>query len=394
MAPKKGVIVSWKESDRVSLRMEFVRLASGEDANIAQLCGRFGIARKTGYKWLKRWDEQGDDGLVDQSRRPRRSPGKTTEAVEQEVLKVRQSHPTWGGRKIHKVLKRGGMCSPPSPSTITSILHRHGCISQEQSSKHQAYGSFERCSPNDLWQVDFKGEFPLSGGRNCYPLTILDDHSRYSLGIAACGNQRRRTVQQQFRRVFGRYGIPRAIYVDNGNPWGTKDQGFRHTRFTAWLLRHDVKVIHGRPYYPQGRGKLERFHRTLKLELLQGRQFTSLGEAQTHFDAWREIYNQERPHESLEMEVPMSRYRASERCFKEETSAYEYSDRFQVRRTGRYGQFGFGGHTYRVSEAFCHESIGLSPTKNDGIWDVYFCRFRIGELNEREGTVRRQQPAG
>ncbi len=386
--------MGWKESDRVSLRAEFVRLASVEGANRAQLCERFGISRKTGYKWLKRWVEHGGDGLGDQSRRPLRSPGKTEESVEQAILKVREVHPTWGGRKIRKLLQVQGMSSPPSPSTITSILHRHGRISEEESSKHQPYGSFERSTPNELWQVDFKGEFKLSGGRNCYPLTLLDDHSRYSLGIVACGNQRRETVQPQFRRIFDRYGLPRAIYVDNGNPWGTKSQGFRHTRFTAWLLRHDVEVIHGRPYYPQGRGKLERFHRTLKLELLQDRQFTSFGEVQTHFDSWRDMYNQQRPHEALDLEVPLSRYRASERYFREQTSAYEYSDRFQVRRTNRVGQLRFDNRTYRVSEAFCRESIGISPTATAGIWDVYFCRFRIGELDEREGVIRRHQPLG
>lgn len=386
--------MGWKESDRVSLRAEFVRLSAVEGANLSQLCKRFGISRKTGYKWLQRWAEAGDEGLEDQSRRPANSPAKTEDLVERAVLKIRKKHPAWGGRKIRRRLQEQGMNSVPSASTITAILHRHGCISKEESAKHQPYGSFERPEPNELWQVDFKGEFKLSRGNNCYPLTILDDHSRYSLGVIACGNQKRLTVQKHFREVFDRYGLPRAIYVDNGNPWGTKEQGFRHTRFTAWLLRHDVEVIHGRPYYPQGRGKLERFHRTLKLEVLQGRQFSSLAETQTQFDRWRVVYNQERPHDSLDLDVPMSRYRASDRSFSEQTKPYEYSDRFEVRRAGRYGQLSFHGETYRVSEAFCNEPIGLAPTGADGVWDVYYCRYRIASLNEDEGTIRRHQPLG
>lgn len=386
--------MGWKESDRVSLRAEFVRLASVEGANRSQLCQRFGISRKTGYKWLRRWAEDGDDGLEDHSRRPQNSPGKTLDRVERSVLRVRKNHPAWGGRKIRTRLKMQGMDSPPSASTITAILRRHGQISDEESAKHQPYGSFERSEPNDLWQVDFKGEFKLSRGNHCYPLTILDDHSRYSLGVIACGNQKRLTVQKHFRSVFERYGLPRAIYVDNGNPWGTKDQGFRHTRFTAWLLRHDVEVIHGRPYYPQGRGKLERFHRTLKLEVLQGRQFSSFSETQTQFDRWRVVYNQDRPHDSLDLEVPLSRYRPSDRSFQEQTKSYEYSDRFKVRRTGRYGQLQFHGVTYRVSEAFSNESIGLAPTQEEGQWEVYYCRYRIAVLDEREGTIRRHQPYG
>lgn len=205
-------------------------------------------------KWLKRWLEAGDDGLEDRSKRPNHSPGKTDESMEQAVLSVRQQHPAWGARKIRQRLLVQGF-EPPSANTITSILHRHGCISDEESAKHHAYGSFERAAPNDLWQVDFKGEFALVGGDLCYPLTILDDHSRFSLGVFACGNQKRVTVQDHFRRVFHQYGLPRAIYVDNGNPWGTKGGEFKQTQFTAWLLRHDVEVIHGRPYHPQGRGK-------------------------------------------------------------------------------------------------------------------------------------------
>lgn len=384
--------MSWKESDRVSLRAEFVRFASVEGANRSELCQRFGISRKTGYKWLARWVEHGDDGLEDRSRRPENSPGRTDDSVEQAVLKMRQEHPAWGGRKIRARLQKTGMSSPPSASTITAILNRHGYISEAESAKHQPYGSFQRAEPNELWQVDFKGEFKLSRGQDCYPLTILDDHSRYSLGVIACTNQKRETVQKHFRSVFDHYGLPRAIYVDNGNPWGTKDQGFRHTRFTAWLLRHDVEVIHGRPRYPQGRGKLERFHRTLKLEVLQGRQFSSFSATQSEFERWRLVYNQERPHESLDLEVPMNRYRASERSFQEQTDPYEYSDRFTVRQANRYGQLSFHGTTYRVSEAFCHEPIGLAPTQHDGQWDVYYCRYRIGLLDEEEGVIRRHQP--
>ena len=384
--------MGWKECDRMSERLEFVRLASLPGANIAQVCKRFGVSRKTGYKWIGRWRQAGEEGLRDRSRRPVRSPGKTDDAIEREVLEVRKQHPAWGGRKIRQRLVMQGRKTPPSASTITEILRRHGCLAAEESAKHRPYTRFERSEPNELWQVDFKGEFALGRRGLCYPLTILDDHSRYSLGLFACGNQKRSTVQNHFRNVFERYGLPRGIYVDNGNPWGTKDQGFGHTRFTAWLLRHDVDVIHGRPYHPQGRGKLERFHRTLKLELLQGRQFTSLVEAQGKFDPWRAMYNHQRPHESLDLNVPSSRYRVSDRMFEEAKSPYQYSDRFEVRQAARYGQFSFHGSVYRVSEAFAYESIGLSPGSEDGVWSVHYCRYRIGVLDERTKTIRRHQP--
>lgn len=380
--------MAWKESDLMSLRGEFVRLASVEGANRSDLCKRFGISRKTGYKWLKRWSAAGDAGLVDQSRRPLRFPGKTSDSVEQAVLKIRAQHPAWGGRKIRACLRSEGVTSPPSASTITSILHRHGLVSDEESCKHQPYGQFERSEPNELWQVDFKGDFELSRGARCFPLTILDDHSRYSLGVLACRNQQRVTVQKHFENVFEQYGLPRAIYVDNGNPWGTREEGFRHTRFTVWLMRYDIRVIHGRPYYPQGRGKLERFHRSLKLEVLQNRQFSSFREIQTNFDQWRVIYNQKRPHESLDLDVPISRYRASDRSFPGKPAPHQYSDRFQVRRVDG-AKLSFHGVKYRIGKPFNKESIGLAPTQQDGVWDVYFCRHHIAVLNEHDRTICR-----
>lgn len=374
----------WKECDPVSERLEFVKLASVEGANKADLCRRFGVSRKTGNKWLARWRAEGEKGLEDRSRRPLQSPGRTAAKVERAVLKLRKQHPYWGGRKLRRLMQDLGHDEIPSASTITAILKRNGMIDEAESLKHQPFTRFERTHPNDLWQMDFKGEFELSTGRKCFPLTIMDDHSRYSLAVDACGNQRGPTVQRQIRRVFQKYGIPRAIYVDNGNPWGTAYRYARHTRFSLWLMRQDIEVIHGKPYHPQGRGKLERFHRTLKLEVLQGRQLTSLKESQSRFDPWRTIYNHRRPHEALDLDVPASRYQASVRNFNESKEVYQYSSRFETRRPNNGGQFKFKGEVYRISEIYNDQAIGLAPTTEDGIWDVYYCRFRVGVLNQKE----------
>ena len=332
--------------------------------------------------------ERQEDLVRDRSRRPSRSPGKTCGKVEKAVLEVRHKHPAWGGRKIRQVLLDRHFPSPPAASTISEILHRHNCISEEESAKHKAFTRFERNSPNELWQVDFKGNFALTTGVACHPLTVLDDHSRYSLGILACDNQRRVTVMDHVRTVFQRYGIPKAIYVDNGNPWGTPFSDARHTRFSVWLMRHDIEVIHGKPYHPEGRGKLERFHRTFKLEVLQGRSFTSLANAQSAFDPWRSVYNHERPHEALDLGVPASKYRVSARCFHELTTAYEYSSHFAVRKTDQKGKISLHSQSYYISEAFGGEYLGLSPTATDGQWDVRYCRHLIGHLNERDSTFR------
>ena len=379
--------MAWKEGDRVSERAEFLKLAQVEGCVFSTLCRRFGISRKTGYKWRERGQESGD--LRDRSRRPKCSPRKTADAVEQSVLSLRTEHPTWGGRKLRKRLLDLGLESVPSASTITAILHRHELISPTESQKRGAYTRFERSVPNELWQMDFKGEFAISSRKKCYPLTILDDHSRYSLGIRACNNQRRETVERQLRRVFDRYGIPHTMYVDNGPPWGNSCRTSRHTRFSVWLMRNDIEVIHGRPYHPQGRGKLERFHRTLKQEVIQERQFGSMSRAQSCFDDWRPVYNHERPHEGLNDETPGSLYRVSDRSFRKHAKPYSYSSRFQTRKANRGGEIKFNGKSYRLSEVFIDEQVGLCPTPADGVWDIYYCRFVVGQLDERTGRIRR-----
>lgn len=380
--------MGWKESDRVSERLEFVHLASVEGANISALCKRFDVSRRTGYKWLARWKAMGEEGLEDLSRKPSHSPLQTRPEIEQVVVDLRRKHPAWGGRTLRKRLQTLGHQGLPSASSITRILHRHGLIDSGESDKRSKFENFERSLPNDLWQIDFKGDFEMTCGSRCYPLTILDDHSRFSLGIIACGNQKRVTVKAHFRSVFSRYGIPRAIYVDNGNPWGTSGNRTRHSRLSAWLMRQDIEVIHGRPYHPQGRGKIERFHRTLKREVLQDRRLSNLAEAQSAFDPWRSIYNHQRPHQGIEMEVPASRYVISERPFVEVSGKFEYSEDFETRRLHqKTGQFRFQGKGYRISEAFLDQSIGLCPTDTDGVWDLYYCRFRIGQLNQCDETI-------
>lgn len=380
--------MGWKESDRVSERLEFVRLASVAESNKSLLCRQFGISRKTGYKWLKRWKSEGEKGLEDQSRRPKHSPRRASPESEKLVVDLRLKHSGWGGRTLRKRLQTLGHKEVPTASTITRILHRHDLISADDSEKRRHFQSFERSNPNDLWQIDFKGDFELACGKRCYPLTLLDDHSRFSLGILACDNQRNATVKQHFRNVFLRYGIPRAIYVDNGNPWGNSRGPTRHSRLSVWLMRQDIEVIHGRPYCPQGRGKIERFHRTLKREVLQQRNLTNLREAQQAFDPWRTIYNHERPHHSLDMEVPSSRYRVSERRFKEVTAPFEYSEAFEIRKLHKKtAQLRFQGKTYKLSEAFLGQQIGLAPTLTDGVWDLYYCRFRIGQLDQHKHQV-------
>lgn len=211
----------WKECTCMSVRLEFVTLALGEGANIALLCRRFGVSRKTGYKWIKRYRSGGPVALVDASRRPKTSPRISSPEIQQAVVDLRRKHPAWGGRKIAAILTRRNHPEVPAPSTMAGILRRHGLLDPLESQKRQPFKRFVYPKPNDLWQMDFKGHVALSSGGRCHPLTLLDDHSRYSLTLAACGNEQTLTVQQHLICAFRRYGMPNRILADNGPPWGT-----------------------------------------------------------------------------------------------------------------------------------------------------------------------------
>jgi transposase InsO family protein len=308
--------------------------------------------------------------------------------VESWILAMRETHPAWGGRKIKRRLEDLGYAGVPSASTITAILHRHGRIVGEESLKRQVLTRFEYPRPNDLWQMDFKGQFKMLNGQWCHPLTVLDDHSRYSLTLKAQGDQRGAAVQDRLTVSFREYGIPWAMLMDHGTPWSVSHTPGAWTQLSAWLLRLDIRVIRGRAYHPQTQGKEERFHRTLKAELLTDRDIDSLEHAQRLFDPWREMYNYERPHEALGMATPASRYQISSRAFPEQLPALEYGPQDEVRSVNPVGQFSFLGRRCKTSEAFRGERIGLRPTASDGVWDVYYAFQQIGRIDLRE-TVRR-----
>jgi transposase InsO family protein len=372
----------WRELSVMDQRDEFVRLATMPGANKRELCRRFGISRSNGHKWLKRYLTEGRAGLADRSRRPHRSPKRTAEGVEGEVLRIRaSSNNAWGGRKIADVLDRNGARVVPAPSTITAILRRHGKLDQRRSEHPGPYQRFERAQPNELWQMDFKGPFATGHG-TCHPLTVLDDHSRYSLGLEACANQQDGPTRERLISVFRRYGLPDAMLMDNGSPWGDSGGG-RFTAFSVWLLRLGVRVTHGRPYHPQTQGKDERFHRTLKAEVLSGYHFADLAACQHAFDRWRPIYNHERPHQALDLATPGERYRPSRRSFPEVLPPIEYGPGDIVRKADKEGDIRFTGRRFRLGWPFRGQPIALRPTAEDGVFTVHFCIHQIDTIDLR-----------
>ena len=358
-------------------RARFVAEAMAEGSNRRALCRLYGISPTTAYKWLGRVSSGG--GLEDCPRRPRHTPRATAPEIEGMVVELRREHPCWGGRKIHHVLRRRGVAPLPHANTITGILHRHGLIGVEASAEHRAFQRFERAAPNELWQIDFKGHFPVGGGR-CHPLTVVDDHSRFAVALVACADEGRKGVQAALCETFERYGLPEAMLMDNGPPWGT-DGRHRHTKLTAWLMRLGIAPCHGRPFHPQTRGKNERFNGTLKREVIAGQRFDDLAAVQRRFDVWRQIYNHERPHQAIGDEPPETRFEKSPRDLPKALPAIVYAPDCLVRRVQKDGRIGFMNRAVFVSNAFAGQPIGLRPSPKDGVFDILFCQFRVGRLD-------------
>jgi len=373
----------WNKVSVMDQREEFVSLALKEGANIRELCRRFRISPTTGYKWINRFGEGGKTALLDRSRRPLQSPKRTQASVEARIVTLRGTHPKWGARKLCTRLIKLGESAVPSVSTAHAILVRHGLIDASESAKHSAFQHFEHERPNAFWQMDFKGHFAVPQGR-CHPLTVLDDHSRYNLCLQACPNERGVTGQSHLSAVFRRYGLPWCIGVDNGAPWGDTYRS-PYTPLTVWLIRLGIRVAHSRPYHPQTLGKDERFHRTLKLEVLQGQSFEGFDQVQSQFDAWRRCYNHERPHEALGMEVPASRYASSPRAYPDPLPAIEYADEANVRRVQSGGDIHYKGMLLKVSKAFHRHPVLVRPREDqDGLLEVFFCHQKIASINLRE----------
>lgn len=361
----------------VDQRREFVRLAMQNGANRRELCRRFGIHWTTGYKWLDRARAGGD--LTDGSRRPLSSPRQTSAACEAQVLALRDAHPAWGARKIASVMERTGR-RVPAVSTIHEILRRHGRIKPAVGGP-PATQRFEMPAPNMLWQMDFKGWVRLGNDVRCHPLTVVDDHSRYDLCLQACADQRSETVRDRLQTTFRHYGLPDAIFVDNGSPW-SDSSGERWTRFSVWLLKLGIGVIRSRPYHPQSRGKNERFHRTLDAEVFALRRLRDLADAQDAFDAWREVYNFERPHEALGQQVPADRYQPSRRPLPDRLPAPQYDEQDIVRSvstTKAYVQF--RGRSWKVPQAFCGEQLAIRPLSSDGRYGVFFAAHQVATID-------------
>ena len=371
--------MTWESKTVEDMRREFVEAAkSGE--NLSRLCREFGISRPTAYKWISRYDAH--EPLTDKSKSPHTLPNKTPDEIEQLILSVRDENPGWGGKTIHQVLLNQGYEGLPCSKTVSNILKRNSRISPEESLKHIPFKRFERDKCNQMWQTDFKGEFPTADGKYCFPLNIIDDHSRFLIKIAP-HTDTANVVLPAFENAFYEFGKPDSVLSDNGSQFS----GFKHgyTQFEKWLMNNNVLPIHCRIKHPQTQGKIERFHGTMKRELLNHKTFSDIEDANKELQEWRLKYNNLRPHEALNMKTPAEVYSPSEKIYTGKIDKYEYDGQYHVIKVNSWGYLRFDKWQVYLSETMIGEYIEFRPDPLGNSFIACYRNFKIAEFDAHTG---------
>jgi len=384
--------MSWEATQLEHLRMEFVLIAREPTVSLSEAVRQFGISRKTGYKWLKRYRECGLYGLSDRSRRPHRSPLAVSGEVVMALVRLRQAHPYWGPGKLQKLLLREGFRPGeiPSPSTIGRILQRTGLSEARGRGRPRRYAPAcppgRAGEPNEVWTVDFKGWWRCKNSERCEPLTIRDLFSRYLLCVRPLRTRKTEAVQAVFTELFERYGLPERIRSDNGAPFAslTGLQGL--TRLSAWWLSLGIEPERIEPGHPEQNGGHERMHGDIAREI-ESNPSPTLEEETERLERWRIEYNVRRPHEALGMKTPGECYRRSRRRV-EETKPYAYPEGFEERSVNKDGYISLEGRKVYVSEALVRRRVGLERLE-DKRWRVWFCDLELGEIDLSLGAALR-----
>ncbi len=379
----------WLETSPMDQRARFIRDHRLSLYAMTELCARYGISRKTGYKWLARFDEAGRWGLQDRSRAPHHCPHRIPDEVAEVICDARRQHPSWGPEKLLAWLApRRPDLALPAISTAGDLLTRRGLVPKRRRRRHYAHPGVVPISTtesNDLWTADFKGHFRTRDGVYCYPLTVADQHTRYLLACHGLLSTKGHGVRPVFDRLFREYGLPRAIRTDNGVPFATTGlHGL--SQLNVWWLRLGIQHQRIRPASPQENGAHERMHKTLKREAIRPPR-AHLTSQQRAFTAFRQLYNEERPHEFLEGRPPASAYQASRRRYTGTLPPVEYPGHFLVKRITSAGTFRFKDRLLFLSHALEQHPIGLEEV-DDGIWSIHFCQVLLGRLDERDYVIR------
>lgn len=374
----------WQETLLMDQRVQFIGDYQRDMFDVADLARRYGISRKTAYKWIDRYEADGPTGLVDQSRRPTSCPHQTPSPIVDAVLDLRRHHPTWGAKKLLKVLHTRRPTWPlPARSTVCDLLDRAGLITASRRRRlpaHPGRPLTPMTAPNGIWTADFKGHFKTRNGVYCYPLTIVDGFSRYLLVCQGLLSTAIVLARPIFLRLFQEYGLPDIIRTDNGVPFATTALG-RLSTLSVWWIRLGIRPELIEPASPQQNGRHERMHRTLKAEATRPPS-ANLQAQQVRFNRFRSEYNDERPHEALDQETPTSVYRPSTRPLPRQLAPLDYPGHFEVRLVSRNSGIRWKKRWVCVTHTLAGEYVGLEEV-GDGLWDVYFGPLKLGRMDER-----------
>ena len=371
--------MAWEERTVEQMREEFARRVLAQEQSKAALCREYGISRPTGDKWIKRY-QQGES-LSNRSRAPQSIPGKISAEIEAEIVQLRKRYPALGAVKLRRMMEDAGHTDLPCARTFNNIFQRHNLIGQEESSAATPIQRFEKSTPNEMWQADFKGHFEMANGVRCHPLNIIDDYSRMNICCEPLLTETYAEVKPCMERLFQEYGMPFSLLCDNGNPWGTpQSTGF--TQFEVWLMELGILTLHGRILHPQTQGKEERFNGSFTKECLNHHKIQDQADAARIFAEYRDFYNHVRPHMALNLEVPSSRYRISQRKYPSKITEWEYSDDIKIHHVKQTGYITIRGQGYFLSEAFGNKQIGFrESSKGAHLINLYFRQFRIGQID-------------
>ncbi len=358
-------------------RLRFVaRLLDGE--KMAVLCREFDISRKTGYKLFNRYRECGLEGLTDRSRRPYRHANQLPFQIEKLIVRLKQERPSWGAPKIRERLRRMYPdVHTPAISTVHAILDRHGLVKRRRKRRYRAQGTAlsDAKQPNELWCADYKGEFMLADKRYCYPLTVTDFASRYLIACDGLHTTKEAYAFTVFERVFKEFGLPKAIRTDNGVPFASPNALFGLSRLSVWWLRLGIDIERIKPGNPQQNGRHERMHRTLKAEATKPAAGNFL-QQQEKFDTFIDDYNNERPHQALDMKLPAEVYETSQRPYRG-LPELDYPFHDKTITVTRCGRICHNRQKVNLSTVFAGQNVGIREVA-DGIWLVSFMQFDLG----------------
>ena len=374
----------WQETSLMDQRVQFIADYQRGVFEVADLARRFGISRKTAYKWIDRFAADGPGGLADRSRRPVHSPRATPAPVVAAFLDLRKHHPTWGAKKLLKVVAtQQPAWTLPSRSTVCDLLDRAGLVTTSRRRTipaHPGRPLTPMTAPNGIWTADFKGQFKTRNGVYCYPLTVVDGFSRYLLGCQGLVSTAIDLARPVFRRLFQEYGLPDVIRTDNGVPFATTALG-RLSTLSVWWVRLGIRPELIEPASPQQNGRHERMHRTLKAEATRPPS-ANLQAQQVRFNRFRREYNHDRPHEALHQETPASCYHRSPRTLPRQLPPLEYPGHYEVRLVSRNSGIRWKKRWVCVTHTLAGEYVGLEEV-GDGLWDVYFGPMKLGRMDER-----------